>query len=230
MPHISADGMNDHDDTDYSSWEIQHAQFEHRESASGGDSARSTFTGGVDVLDDRGGLDANEVAELVGMFYTARVTSDDHETESVNAEGVAEFRGVVGIDVDSISDLLQEQDAGSGTLLESDDSSDGQLEIRSNSKDEVLTHFLTATANPFSSTGNNYGGGGGYIDQSERLNFRELYGRGPVIDSADEISVVTRLIKNNVQTTVEATLRLTLIWDIATVDEAGRRFSVPGMN
>lgn len=211
--------------TDYASFEYQHAQFEHREE--GGNSARSTFAGGIDVLEDRGGLDTNEVAELVSMFYTVRITTDDHGTESVTEEGVAEFRGVIGIDVDSIDDLLQEEDAGAGVELESNDNSTGQLQLRSNSKDEVLTHFLTATSTPFSSDAGSLGGGGGYIAQEERLNFRNMMGRGPVIDSADEISAVTRLIKNNVAAVCEATIRMTLVWDISTVDDAGRRFSVP---
>lgn len=220
--------METDSEPDYSDFKYQHVQFQHEEN--GERSARSTFAGGIEPLAQSGGLEINEVAELVAIRVEADVQTDDHGSNSVTEEGIVEFRGVMGANLDSLSDLIDSQGTDLDrfeTPLESNDNADGQLRTYGHDKEEVFYHFLTAAYNAFSSDAGGVGGAGGFNTSKETINFRDLVGRGPVLDSNDNISVVSRVIKNNVLTDIEAHLRATLVWDIATVDEAGARFSVP---
>lgn len=230
MPHISPE--TDDGPTDYSSWEYQHVEFAHEESADSGGSARSTFDIGVEPLQEQGGLDQNEVAELIAIRVETDVQTDDHETLSVTEEGVIEYRGVLGANLDSPSDLISSPpnaiDRKSiDQALSTDDGADGQVRTFGHDKSEVFYHFARAVNVPFSSDAGGVGGSGGFNHNTETVNFRELLGRGPVLDASDNVSVVSRLILNNSLADAEAKLRVTMYWDVATVDDAGAKFSVP---
>jgi len=224
----AAINMSGGDTVDYSDFDYQHVDFQHREL--GGNSPAATISQSVDPLATRGGLDVNEVAELVAMRYDATVQTDDYEGTGDTAEGSVEFRGVFGINLDSDTDLLANSPVisdGSAVILDEDTDSSIDADVRGHDKDEVLHHWMTATNAPFSNFATGLGGSGGYIYDKGTVNFRELTGRGPVIDSGDSMSTVVRLVKNQVSAEVEAAYRVTLIWDVSTVDDAGRRFSVP---
>ena len=226
MPELTGDT----NDIDYSSFEYQHVEYQHEEN--GGDSARSTFAIGIDPLDQQGGLDINEVAELVGMYVTHNVAADDFTQTSQTQNGNVEYRGVLGSNLDSLGDLVSSSATAKDreeTPIESNDNPDGQARTFGHSKAEVFHHFSTYLSTPFDDTTNGSGGGGAYMARERFVNFRDITGRGPVLDGNDEMSVVSRIIKNNVEYDTEAITRATYIWDVAEVDDAGRRFAIPRM-
>lgn len=224
---------------DYSSFNYQHAQLLHGQGTNT-NSGRSTIAANLEPLQSEGGLDVNEVAELVAMRVQVRVAADDFADAGDTAQGNIEFRGVLGANLDSASDLLEPTDpgrnelnviggsvdaTGNGNIIE--DVNEAELRINGHAKDEVFYHFQAINDTPFSSDAGGVGGGGGFAENTEVVNLRDLYGRGPILDSGDDLSFVSSVIKNQVNAGAEATLRVTFVWDVSTVDDAGRRFSVP---
>jgi hypothetical protein len=57
--------------------------------------------------------------------------------------------------------------------------------------------------------------------------WRQVTGRGPVLDSNDDIGVNSRLVVNDSIIGCVGQVRAHLVWDVAEVDDAGRAFSVP---
>lgn len=225
---ISMDGD---EETDYASFNYQHVDYRHNET--GDNSARSIVTAGVEPLQASGGLDINEVAELVAIRTTASVSGDRFGDAGDTAQGHVQFRGVLGANLDSTTDLLDDggdlrnELVNEGTVLDENDGADGDLKVQGHDKEEVFYHFLTGNDTPFSSDSGSVGGGGGHIFLNEMINFRDMVGRGPVIDSNDEISIVSNINKNQVETVAEGNLRVTMVWDVATTNDSGRRFSLP---
>lgn len=222
---------------DYSDYKYQH--FEVAYSDNGGNSAASAVATGVDPLETSGGLEINEVAELVAMRITVDISGDSFEAAADTAQGHLQMRGAIGANLNSRADELgsaqqvAELDQSNGieddvNVLFEQDNPDLDVQFRSHDKDEVFYHFQVGNDTPFSSDAGGVGGGGGataFIN--ETIAFRDLTGRGPVLDSSDELSVVASLNKNQVSVQAEGIIRCTLIWDISSVDDAGRRFSVP---
>lgn len=227
--------MSSDEPTDYSSFEYQHVQYAHKER--GNNSGRSTVTNSVEVLPNSGGLDVNEVAELVAVRIQAQVYGDDFGDVADTAQGHLDFRGVMGANLNDVSDQIQGNRTETtdlnklsepGTTLETDDGADPISSIFGHDKDEVFLTYSAGNDTPFSSDAGGVGGGGGSTHTTdETVNFRELYGRGPVLDSADDITFVSTLVKSQVSATAEGIVRVTLVWDIAETDDAGRRFAVP---
>lgn len=231
---VASDGS----DADYGDFDYQHVQYSHKER--GANSGRSTMTETVDILPTHGGLDSNEIAELVAIRYEVHVFGDDFGDVADTAQGHLDFRGVFGVDLGSVADQLQgnrtettdlnklSENIGAQAALEVDDSADPVSSVFGHDRDEVFLPFSAGNDTPFSSDAGGVGGGGGSTHTMEgTLNFREMVGRGPVLDSADDIGWVSTLTKSQVSATAEGQVRMTLVWDTATVDDAGRRFSVP---
>jgi len=59
------------------------------------------------------------------------------------------------------------------------------------------------------------------------MNYREIVGRGPVLDSSDDLTAVYDLEGEDVIVTFLGDISIQLIWDVAEVSDAGRAFSVP---
>lgn len=219
---------------DYSSFEYQHISLDHTEQ--GQNDANSRAFVQLDPLQDSGGLDTNQLAELVAMRVTVDVSNDDFTTVE-GSPGTTQFRGVFGVNLNSGDDLLRNTEEvalvdpsqnieDNGALL-FERNSNAQIRITSHDKDEVFHHFQATATSPFDNAGASTGGGGGYTFQVETVAFRDLVGRGPVVDAGDNLSFVTQLVKNRVQAGAEGSVRMTLIWDVSEVNDAARRFSVP---
>jgi len=216
------------DPVDYSEFQYQHIDLSHIEN--GDNSARATTVLGVSPLEQSGGLDINEVAELVYIRVQASVAGDDFGDIADTAQGNLDFRGVIGANLDSEQDLIDETQNAvdeDATILEAVENSGTNNSLYSHDKEEVFYHFTCYNDTPFSSDAGGVGGGGGGTFVQEQINFRDLVGRGPVLDSNDEINFVTLLAKNQVSADAEGKVRVTMVWDTATVDDAGRKFSIP---
>lgn len=228
---INTNGM-DNRDVDYSSYEYQHVDFEL--SLDGGDDS-SNATGFVQVepLQRRGGLETHEVAELVSMYRYVTLEPDKYTEDAPLDNGALECRGVFGIDLNSNSDTLfgvtnTLVDSNDDTILAVNDAADdiATVSARGHDKSEVLDHFQFSAHLGFEDSG---AGAGAFTPTVQReINFRDTFGAGPVLDSNDDIGPVLRLIKNNQEIgDLFLRYRTTMVWDVASVDDANRRFGIP---
>ena len=225
--------------SDYSDFEYQHVSYEHKER--GDSSARSVMSNQFDILQDSGGLDGNEIAELVGMVTQVTVQPDDFQNNDEVSEGSLDFRGVLGANLNDISDPLRGNQSGGpvtsdanfiggdgdGIVLDENDGADPLTFMYGHDKDEVFYSFKAGCIAPFeNSTAGSGGGGGATSFIREYVPFRERFGRGPVLDAGDQIGIVSTNVKNQVSSDSEGHVRVHMVWDTATVDDAGRRFGL----
>jgi hypothetical protein len=174
-----------------------------------------------------GGLSNNEVAELV---YAQIFAATEHEGNEGSQTGAAdsEVRGVYGANFQSVDRLF----AASNESLQITDEevNDGQLD--SVGSDQINDHRIFGIFNAYgalphfdSATG--HASNGANPTTTYERNFRELYGRGPVVDSADSMAIGCQVICAQSDIPVQGTIRAHFVWDVAEVSDAGREFSVP---
>jgi hypothetical protein len=217
MPHVQ--GHDPEDEIDYSAFEYQHIQFVHNADT---ENQNVTNTLEVSPLADRGGLDNDEVAELVAMRIHVTAGPDDLGGILGNdtAEGSYEYRWTFGSDIGR-EDTLPPSRAFTA------DADPGNERSTSNTDPAVFEMFDATAIMPFSDTAQGLGGGGTAINERWTVHFRDMVGRGPVLDAADNLNLVYNLIKNNVTANLEGVTRMTLIWDTSTIEGDRRQFSVP---
>jgi len=215
--------------TDYSDFEYQHFDFEHNIPAGPSDNnTRSEARGDLTPLEGIGGLDVNEVAELVAVELQARIELENEEGNQSKPSAV-EFRGAMG------ANLPNEGGIGSSQIGKEVDGEiivdrNGESFARFNNtvvEDRIFQLFNADAGFPFDDDVNG-NGGSGFTDNFYAVkNFRNLTGRGPVLDSSDDISVISTLNASDQAAGVAGHVRASLIWDTAEVSDAGRAFSVP---
>jgi len=220
-----------HTSADYSDYEYQHFEVLHRD-VSGTEENRTTIKFGVEPLETSSGLDVNEVAELVAIRWQAFLGSDGENENNQSSPGTAQFRGIVGANIDSLQDMISPSGGGSNELDQTPqvlgfENSEPSATLFGHDRSEVFDHFSCDHGIPFADPANGAGGGAAYAPDRNMIHFRELSGRGPVLDANDEIAVISNLNKDGIVADLEATFRATLVWDTATVDDAGAKFSVP---
>lgn len=222
--------------SDYSDYEFQQI---HSTLQIGGSTADGNVGLAVadefEVLGAQGGLSNDEVAELV--YAEVQYTLDvDDETGDQNVGTFLEGRGVFGSDLD-VENFFQFD--GTATTQTGDDIrvldnsgdnavSDG-VDLFSNdqSSPEVFQRFASIAGVPFDDQTNGPGGtGGGYVFH-ESKNWRELTGRGPVLDATDNLSVLQKVIIGDTVSPIAGNVSCHLVWDVAEMDDAGQRFAVP---
>lgn len=233
MPHLDT-GNQETDGVDYSSFEYQHVLFQHdqnRASAGGSNSGLTQTVSGIEPLEDRGGLDTNEVAELVAIMDPQVVVGGDNfEDETNNEVGAIDFRGAFGVDLDAETDQVFDSPfENDATELNEEDGGTVRSSFANYKTDPALLHSFNVTASTgYRDSASGTGGGGNdHTVTFDHKPYRQLTGRGPVVDSSDDMTLVSTVIKNNVSYVAECSYRASLVWDIASVDEAGRRFGIP---
>jgi len=180
MVHMDLDSS---DETDYSSFEYQTAAAEIGSLGTG--SNNNPRVGAVldfEPLESVGGLANNEIAELVYMEVTASI---EYETESGDQsfDSSAEFRGAIGINLPQDDAALP----GEGNFRDQDpievtQNTDALVRSRSRVDDRWLQLFETRSGAPFLDTAAGAGGGQAADHFHSQKNWRQLTGRGPVID------------------------------------------------
>lgn len=218
--------------SDYSDYEYQQFDFTHRDSNpvnNGVSNPNSRTRASFEPLSEVGGLDTNEVAELVYLELYAEVEFEDDLADQDVATST-EMRGSFGVDLDEDDEIgnLSGKN-GEVTSLNNAASTEDQIavKVRSFDRDEVLqTYRLTATP-PFDDQTNGPGGAAGSTHFYAEKKYRNLTGRGPVLDSADNLTIVNNLITSDTVIACEGAVRGHMVWDVSSVDDAGRRFSVP---
>jgi len=215
---------------DYSSFDYQHVTYQHE--SGGGNSGRTTIKTSVEPLQGAGGLDVNEVAELVGYNFEARFAGDGYGAlfSGDQLAGSAEYRGAFGVNLPaSTQPLIENQGAtGQSTIFDEDDG--GSVTTATAFTDDdpaILEMFDIDLFGPYADTASGTGGGGGLTRVDRFKNWRAVTGRGPVLDAEDELAVVSRQVKNQMGVNIDGRVTVNLIWDVAEIDDAGARFSVP---
>jgi len=165
----------------------------------------------------RGGLDNDEVAELVHMRLAISYGSDQLSSGQV-FEG--ETRGVFGGNLD-IEDIPAGYNDGNPNQYKTVDGNifgGGTQEFKVADVDET---GILATWDVFASEG-------GPANVIFEDNYRDKFGRGPVFDASDELTAAFRVISSDgTQAPGDFGLRAQLHWDTATVDGVRNSFSIP---
>jgi len=183
----------------------------------------------IEPLKGRGGLSNNEVAELV-YLETAAYIEPETELGDQDVASTTELRGVVGVNLPADRSGLPR--GSTATLDEQADFYETQavddtaFQGGSITDNAYFQHFKTQGIIPFDDEAG--GPGGGAVDHFHAEKYwRELTGRGPVLDQNDDVSVNSVLVADDSAVNVQGSITLTMHWDVAETDDAGRRFSVP---
>jgi len=222
---------HDGEETDYSDFAHQQVNFQTTvdEADLTGSPAAVRVQHEVEPLAGRGGLAQNEVAELVYFRLEAR-TADFSDSADQNVGSHVVIFGSFGMNLQATGDELNPADAGDATVFRREGTTDdaGNTATLSDVDDRVLCRFAHTSTPPFDDEANGLGGGGQVEpgDVRER-NFRDMLGRGPVLDSSDDLTAVYDLEGEDVIVTFVGDIAVDLVWDVAEVSDAGRAFSVP---
>lgn len=220
-------------DVDYSDFEYQ--QIEAQFSITGDGSNDAATVDGLaryDVLEAVGGLDNNEVAELVGYRLQVGLEVEDSAEDGDQDVGSSiEFRGTFGANLDGTTDAISSNELGERNIetvfFNSTGGTNANISGTSVARDEIFDHYRVTGTFPFDDQTNGPGGGGSLPTLQLEENYRQTHGRGPVLDSNDDIGVLGFVIAADTVLTTAGFVRGTLIWDVAETDDSGRAFSVP---
>lgn len=198
--------------TDYSDFQYQHVTLTPENSGN--------FLFEIEPLQGRAGLDNNEVAELVHLEVQA---SMEFETESNDQDvgASAELRGTVSINLDRPNGL---NGIGNELIEQVNETQSGFEAV-----DDRILQLFTARGTPaFDDETNGPGGASHDSGMLYENHYRDVTARGPVLDSTDDVTINGSLITGDtLDGVVRGNVRITMIWDVAEVSDAGRAFSVP---
>lgn len=226
--------MDSDDVTDYSDFEYQQIVAEtvlqEQQDATGDGDVLVRAQYDAEPIGDIGGLDNNEVAELVYMEVTADLTFRD-ETADQDVATTSRLEGAVGVNLSGDENALPSKRSGTteGDIIVTSDIDEDNVNITGfgGSDDRWLQMFTTDASLPFDDQTNGPGGSGSHDQFHAEKNFRAVTGRGPVLDSSDDISIPVEINVGDTIINVIGTVRVHMVWDVAETSDAGRRFSVP---
>lgn len=228
MPHMGSDvTTTEHGSVDYGDYRYQQANFLHKDNSEDGQSGNSYIQFSVEPLQSMGGLQPNEVAELVYLETIVTFEFEDEQGQQEAPQSI-ETRGVVGANLSSKNDEVQEGPLnGEFTVLEEAGSTDPSTsKSQTQAKDGVFQIYRLQGFPAYKDGSSGTGGGADNPGFHGEKAYRDLTGRGPVLDANDEVTIISRLVAQH-QFSVQANIRIHMIWDTAETDEAGRAFSVP---
>jgi len=230
---MNMDGM-DGDVADYSDFEYQTIEANPTLQGSDGPNVGFDAVYQFEPLEAIGGLDNNEVAELVYLEVHAGIEIED-ESDDQNVATGAELRGVVGINLpESQAAFLSTTQSGApanfdATVIRTNPDTEEPFTLGGANKaeDRFLQPYRATASPPFDDQTN--GPGGGRSDDAflAEKSYRDLTGRGPVLDANDDVSISLSLNVGDTILQTGADIRVHMVWDVAETSDAGRRFSVP---
>lgn len=218
-------------EVDYSSYEYQQVQLQvDAQNVPNGNINIDGFAN-QSVLETRGGLDTNEVAELVAIHRSVHIEPDDYDEDSPISPGGYEFRGVFGNDLEGEAEqFITPPAVGSDGITDVNGMAENQTSADSfgNNQSAVFDFWDLQFGAPFASDAAGNAGGGSYNVLERTLPLRKWYGAGPVMDSGDNVGINATLVSNDAAIgELTGTYKANLVWDIAEVDDAGSRFGIP---
>lgn len=223
MPHMDTSAGVTDSSTDYSDFRFQQANLDVVKL----DTGNTNLTGFYDFepLEPVGGLANNEVAELV--YLETQVGMEfEQESDDQDVGSSTEVRGTVGSNLSNDAGSLV-ANGGINVDGELSDDSLGDLDGNTLADNRIFQMFRVEGSPAFDDEANGTGGGGSAPQQVYEKHFRDLTGRGPVLDQTDDMSATIRIVTGDSVITERANVRLHMYWDVAEVSDAGREFSLP---
>lgn len=169
----------------------------------------------------KGGIDNNEVAELVGFYRYVNLTTQGEVANDETAVGSAKAEHAMGINLSSevenptagftVSPTAEREDLGN------DDSSDVTV---FNDDEPGVLDWASITSNP-GVTGPGIGSPGVDGFEYRDVDLRARFGEGPYVDATDEISIDGEVDKFEVSSQCDLEVTYGLYWNVSTVE--GRR-------
>lgn len=222
-PHVTRSGDAEVQYTSY--------RYEHQEFASDFTDQTGAGVGEVhyetEALAERGGLENDEIAELVALWATISFTDDGELISPIITDMTADF----GLNLSEL-ERVGEQDAVSGTLVTNtaefdDDAADSTLQLQTVVEPGVLWHVHLDPQGGIKDTGNNTISQGSTVLWQTHRAYRELLGRGPIVDPTDSLDAWVQVGVNGLNHEPHVKIRQTLVWDVSTVDARRAEFSLP---
>lgn len=209
----------------YADYELQQIGYE--TSAIGSDENVRTFHSHEPVRDR--GLENDEVAELVAGVFFAQCSLDDFESNATQKPGSAEHKGTWGANLN-----FPETGAGDWVTEETNPTNGQNIATVSGGstrfeQDEpgVFENFLCTAISPHQDTANQQAGGGSAETVQWSMNYRNMFGRGPILDASDELTLGVAVVRNETSFTAEGTFTARLVWDVSTVEDERKEFALP---
>jgi hypothetical protein len=210
MPHR----VSSNDERTFSDHEVQRIK---RAAFSAVGNQEDSASGTVFEPVDNQYLDNDEVAELVYFRGSLSVdSSEDSTSQSQPAEAGATVS--LGANIGSV---------GSAEALTSD-----QRDPEDFSENDPGQHFpvlqIGSGITGFREANDGVGGGGGSAGEtSVELNYRDVFGRGPIYDATDDILCRVEVLATNNLHQVTAKFYGFMAWNVMTVEGARETFGVP---
>lgn len=215
MPNMDMNMDGSHGNADYADYEYQTTRVEFKSTDNTGNVALG-FLQQIEPLADIGGLDSNEVAELVYLEVQASLEPEP-ESDSQGVASQAELRGLVGANI--------ERGGGLSNLVNQEGSAD--IRVFDYGRNNVFQEFVSRGIFPFDNAATGAGGGDvGPVSHYEK-HWRQITNRGPVLDANDDISVSASMNVSDTNIDFQGIVSIKMIWDVAETSDAGRQFSVP---
>lgn len=214
-------------DADYTNFEYEHHEVSaHPDGPTGTGEAFINYS--ADPLADRGGLESDEVAEVVAILATVDAIDDTGVSGTTPAR--VNWGATFGIDLAEeevpVASARDPGELGTNDAGFDADSGASSFALRSVINPAVLYSLTGDVISPqVEGTG---AGSGGTDDQYtvERL-YRQMVGRGPILDPTDSLDWWVHVAIENVAQDLHLHLSQTTVYDVATVDESRRKFSLP---
>lgn len=222
--------------TDYTDFEYEHTHIETQfADPTGAGVADLTFS--IDPLEDRGGLESDEVAELVGLWYQAQLYSATNLDLTDPATQSNSFRARVGfganieigeefppsIDTADVVGVL-----GANTSSYDDADADSSFDLIATTEPGLFwMDFMAAQAYEFDDAGG-YAIPGSEMRAAGSRFYRQKLGRGPIIDPTDTLNFLIEMDNSgNQDWNPRVEILQTTIWDVAAQEGRRQQFSVP---
>lgn len=223
--------------SDYSDYEYQVASAQvilvENNDSTGDSSPRASCHIEFEPLDTAGGLDNNEVAELV-YLETQAVLEHEDEPADQDVGTSSEVRGNIGINLPPTEGAYVDNNAGSqntvtGTVVDPVDIAEDNVLIEGTTRvdDRYLQAFKVVGGPPFDDGTSGPGGNNFSTFFRAEKHYRQMVGRGPVVDSTDTITALITTAAEDTVIQIIGDVKIHMIWDVAEVSDAGRAFSVP---
>lgn len=181
----------------------------------------------AEPLEGAGGLDNNEVAELVNLKVLATVEIED-ETDDQDVATTGSLKGAIGANLPLNAQAFTEGGVDiTGDSFDLDNVGSSDVDGSSKVDDRLFDEYQVSFGQPFDDEANGLGGGGSHENYLYSINYRNMTGRGPVLDSTDDITIIQDINVSDSILLTSGETRVHMTWDIAEVSDAGRAFSVP---
>lgn len=226
MPHV-AGHMDVEESTSYSDFEVQHAVVNLDNDGSANSEAETVW----EAEPVSGDLDNDEVAELVKIYRTffARVSQRDEQQTQTGFLAV-EY-GIALNTPNRDQFLVNKSGDNEGRISVVDEEGGAAIADQAASEldePEQLDYHIDAACPTLNDTSGNVGGGGDIAIRNERtINLRDSYGTGPFVDRTDAVNLFMEVTKNNILAPCRGQIHMTLVWDVARIQDSRAKLAPP---